>query len=138
MRLWKSVASAALVVAGCTRSQPISFAQVEAGGPSAQPPLIHAARVEDPSLRRLQRGQLIIHAVVGYQPTRAVVTIALSVASSGSLTDTTSTRGVLESEPLPPGEYLVSARHVGVVPQLVRIHVTAGFADTVLFTLGQR
>ena len=102
---------------------------------SAQPPLMRAARIEDASLHQLQRGRLIVHTAVGYQPARAVVTIA-SAAASGALTDTTNSVGVLESKALLPGEYLVSARRVGVVPQVVRIQVTIGFADTLFFTLG--
>ena len=123
--------------AACHSRQPTIYADNEGPRVSGQPPLVRAARIEDPSLRRLQRGRIVIHTAVGFQPMRAVVTVASGAASSGSFTDTTSTRGDLESRPLLPGEYLVSARRVGVVPQLVRIQVTVGFADTLLFTLGQ-
>lgn len=136
MKLWTSVAGAVLVLAGCSRRQPITFDRVEGGGPSAQPPLVRAARVEDPALRRLQRGRLVVQTAVAFRPTRAVVTISPTVASSAVLTDTT-TMGVLESTALLPGEYLVRARRVGVVPQEARVQVRIGFADTVVFTLGR-
>ena len=95
------------------------------------------ARSADPTLLADRRARLLIRATAGTQEPAGSFTIDVAGARGGPVASQLTDKSGRTSFALDPGEYLVTARTVGLVPQRLAIVATAGYADTIVFTLGQ-
>jgi len=128
---------AAMLVAGCHARQPVIYASAEGLRIGEEPPLFRPAREADARLRSAKRGRLVVRTAVGSEPSSVRVALAGPGANHRPLEQVSTSSGTAEFSDLESGEYTVTARRVGLRPQTVRLMITAGFADTLLLSLGQ-
>jgi hypothetical protein len=130
-------------VTACHGSRPVLYADTEGLRAAAEPPLLRPARIADAGLRSAQRGQLVVRFELNYQPNATGVTLRATAgmqATAGTQTpveQSVDASGVTAFRGLIPGEYTVTARRIGFQSQSMRVLVAAGFADTLVFHLGQ-
>jgi len=102
-----------------------------------QPPLVRPARSVNARLRAQNRASLVVRTCLGFEPGSASVTLNAGWPGTPRFQRVSASDGVAEFGDLEPGEYSAIVRRVGLRPQQLRLVVTSGFADTLLFSLGQ-
>jgi hypothetical protein len=115
----------------------VIYAESEGLRIGAHPPVFRPARELNAQLRSANRGRLVVITEVGFQPNSARVALSGPGATGRALELVSSPDGIAEFDDLQPGEYSATARRIGLQPQSVRLAIAAGFADTLLFSLGQ-
>lgn len=120
----------------CRSPRPI-YAESEGLRVSATPPIVRPARRTDSDLLATKHGQLVIRAGAGTPDALGPFTVDVADAH-GALVGSQVVHKGRASFVLAPGEYTVTARSVGFVPQRLGIALSAGYADTIQFILGQR
>lgn len=124
-------------VAACHTSRPVLYADTEAVLTVAEPPALRPARSVDARLRAEQRAQLVVRSELSYRPNATAITLRKTDGTQRSVEQSVDAHGFAEFPELLPGEYTVTARRIGLQPQSVRVMVAVGFADTLVFHLGQ-
>jgi len=104
---------------------------------SAAPPVTRPARRTDPDLVASKHGQLVILARAGTPEPVAPFTVTVADAHGAPVASQVMEKG-RTSLVVAPGEYTVTTRSIGLLPQRLGIALSAGYADTIQFTLGQR
>lgn len=128
---------AAILVVGCHSRQPVIHPNTEGLRIGEEPPVFRPAREEDARLRSANRGRLVVRTAVGSAPSDVRVALSGPGATGHLLEQVSTSSGTAEFNNLEPGEYTATARRVGLRPQTVRLRIAAGFADTLLLSLGQ-
>jgi hypothetical protein len=126
-----------LSVVACHASPPVLYANDEGTRVGAEPPALRPARSVDNSLRDAHRGQLVVRSELLFQPNATAVTLRATAGARTAAEQSVNASGFTEFRALAPGEYTVTARRIGLQSQSVRVTIAAGFADTVVFHLGQ-
>ena len=127
----------AILIVGCHSRQPVVYANTEGLRITEEPPHFLPAREPDARLRSTNRGRLLVRTAVGSVPSGVRLALGGPRASSRLLEQVSTSTGTAEFNDLEPGEYTVTARRVGLRAQTVRLRIAAGFADTLLLSLGQ-
>ena len=110
------------------------FAETE-GRQTGLPPVVVSSRRSDPELVQLARSRLVVRveSETGLDKAEIRLTHTLTNSTRIALTDSIG-RALIDT--LPPGDYLGTARRVGMRQQSFRLRLDSGFADTLRIAFG--
>jgi hypothetical protein len=129
--------TAIVSLAGCHRT-PSVIATTEGVYIGGRPSLLKPARTPEAALLSAGRGALVVIAAIGPEPSSHVEILLQDSRGAGIDNRITDATGSAVFGALIPGTYTVSARRIGLQAKAVQVLIGAGFADTLMFSLGQR
>ncbi|HEX8943325.1 MAG TPA: hypothetical protein VF785_09320 [Gemmatimonadaceae bacterium] len=129
--------TAIVSLAGCHRTPPV-IASTEGVYIGGSPSLLKPARTPEAALLSAGRGALVVIAAIGPEPSSHVEILLQDSRGVGIGNRITDATGSVVFSALKPGTYTVSARRIGLQVKAVQVLIGAGFADTLMFSLGQR